>query len=79
MDDYPLHKYAYGGNAAAIKEFLAQGYDPNQLDRDSWAPIHYAAWLFEFNSSFNLQLHLLLRIVLQVRSVGSCSNAAQLW
>lgn len=44
MDDFPLHKYAYLGNSDVIKSYLTQGYDANQLDRDSWAPLHYAAW-----------------------------------
>lgn len=44
MEDYPLHKAAYSGSADQIKEYLKRGFDPNQLDKDSWAPIHYATW-----------------------------------
>ncbi|VDP27528.1 unnamed protein product [Soboliphyme baturini] len=44
MDDYPLHRAAYLDKPDLIKHYLAQGCDPNQPDRDSWTPLHYASW-----------------------------------
>ncbi len=43
--DYPLHYYAYLGQADAVRRLLANGaYDANRPDADSWTPLHYAAW-----------------------------------
>lgn len=44
VDDFPLHRAAQMGQAAILRQLLAQHYDVNQLDRDCWAPIHYASW-----------------------------------
>ncbi|CAJ0592805.1 unnamed protein product [Cylicocyclus nassatus] len=42
--NYPLHRAAYVGDAATIESLIALGYDVNQADRDSWTPLHYAAF-----------------------------------
>ncbi|KAK6728194.1 hypothetical protein RB195_005691 [Necator americanus] len=41
---YPLHRAAYVGDAAAIEALVALGVDVNQADRDTWTPLHYAAF-----------------------------------
>ncbi|XP_014664222.1 PREDICTED: krev interaction trapped protein 1-like [Priapulus caudatus] len=42
-EEFPLHKCACAGQTQKMQELLAQGYSPTEMDRDSWAPIHYAA------------------------------------
>ncbi|EYB97147.1 hypothetical protein Y032_0143g2417 [Ancylostoma ceylanicum] len=41
---YPLHRAAYVGDAATIEALVALGVEVNQADRDSWTPLHYAAF-----------------------------------
>ncbi|CAJ0574103.1 unnamed protein product, partial [Mesorhabditis spiculigera] len=41
---YPLHRAAYQGDAQLIRNLMARGQDPNEVDRDSWTPLHYAAF-----------------------------------
>lgn len=44
-EEFPIHHAAYAGKAERIRDLLAKGIaDPNKADRDSWMPIHYAAW-----------------------------------
>ena len=43
-DEFPLHGLAKLGQDEGIKAMLKQGVDPNQPDKDSWTPLHYAAW-----------------------------------
>ncbi len=43
-EEFPLHRLAYLGNDEPIKVLIKQGADPNQPDKDSWTPLHYAAW-----------------------------------
>ena len=45
MEEFPLHKAAYEGNAKEVKELVQKSYSVTKKDKDSWAPIHYAAWL----------------------------------
>ncbi|KAK6027945.1 ankyrin repeat protein [Ostertagia ostertagi] len=42
--NYPMHRAAYVGDAAAIESLLALGVDAKESDRDSWTPLHYAAF-----------------------------------
>ncbi|KAK5975874.1 hypothetical protein GCK32_019137, partial [Trichostrongylus colubriformis] len=42
--NYPMHRAAYVGDAAAIESLLALGVDATETDRDSWTPLHYAAF-----------------------------------
>lgn len=44
VDEYPLHKCAFENDAEGINDLIQQGHKVTKLDRDSWAPIHYAAW-----------------------------------
>ena len=44
MEEFPLHKAAYEGNAKDVKELIQKGYSVTKKDKDSWAAIHYAAW-----------------------------------
>ena len=46
VDEFPLHKFACEGNVDGIRAYLSQGiqFDPNSLDDDRWAPLHYACW-----------------------------------
>ncbi|WKX90899.1 hypothetical protein Q1695_009614 [Nippostrongylus brasiliensis] len=41
---YPMHRAAYVGDAAAIESLLALGVDAKEADKDSWTPLHYAAF-----------------------------------
>ena len=45
VEEFPLHKAAYEGNAKEVKELVQKSYSVTKKDKDSWAPIHYAAWL----------------------------------
>ena len=44
VEEYPLHKCAYEGDATGIKRLVEKGHVVTKKDKDSWAPIHYAAW-----------------------------------
>ena len=44
VDEYPLHKYAYEGDANKLRELIRDGHQVNLKDRDSWSCVHYAAW-----------------------------------
>ena len=43
-EEFPLHKCAYEGNARGTRDLIRKGYSVRKKDKDSWAPIHYAAW-----------------------------------
>ncbi|KAK2194018.1 hypothetical protein NP493_3g04010 [Ridgeia piscesae] len=43
-EEFPLHKCAYEGNARGTRDLIRTGYSVRKKDKDSWAPIHYAAW-----------------------------------
>lgn len=41
---FPIHKFACEGDGEGIRRCLQLGIDPDELDTDSWAPLHYACW-----------------------------------
>ena len=41
---FPIHKFACEGDGEGISRCLQLGIDPDELDTDSWAPLHYACW-----------------------------------
>jgi ankyrin repeat protein len=43
-DTYRLHYYANSGDVQGLQAQLRAGFNPNQADRYSWTPLHYAAW-----------------------------------
>lgn len=58
-EEFPLHKCACAGKTQKLQELLTQGYSPTEMDRDSWAPIHYAAmyvYVIQINKSTMLHL-----------------------
>ncbi|XP_065197030.1 krev interaction trapped protein 1-like [Sycon ciliatum] len=44
VDEFPLHCAAIDGHVSSILSLLQQGKDANQLDSDTWTPLHYACW-----------------------------------
>ncbi|ELT97767.1 hypothetical protein CAPTEDRAFT_226695 [Capitella teleta] len=44
VDEFPLHKCALEGDTEGILALLKSGLSVEQRDRESWAPIHHAAW-----------------------------------
>uniref|UniRef100_A0A914CQR9 FERM domain-containing protein n=1 Tax=Acrobeloides nanus TaxID=290746 RepID=A0A914CQR9_9BILA len=54
---YPLHKAAFDGDAQRTKMLLAQGWDPNVKDDDTWTPLHYAAFYNKLDVCSELLLH----------------------
>ncbi|CAH1789561.1 unnamed protein product [Owenia fusiformis] len=43
-EEFPLHYCSYMGDTKGVRDILASGISASQKDRDTWAPIHYAAW-----------------------------------
>ena len=41
---FPVHKFACQGDAEGIRRCLHLGMDPDEMDTDTWAPLHYACW-----------------------------------
>ena len=60
VEEFPLHKAAYEGNAKEVKELTQKGYAVTKKDKDSWAPIHYAAWwvFYYFSGTVRYNIYL---------------------
>ncbi|XP_035661057.1 krev interaction trapped protein 1-like [Branchiostoma floridae] len=44
MEEYPLHRAISIGDMEKVKDLLAKGTPVQELDKESWGPIHYACW-----------------------------------